>query len=78
MSLSGSYQERDFGYSQVGVPNGWRSFRGDSTAYGTIPQPGAPGSENITNRPGPNDIYSVPSLAMMWSLRSPEMASGKR
>ncbi|MEA9656982.1 TonB-dependent receptor [Xanthomonas campestris] len=60
VSLSGSYQERDFGYSQVGVPNGWRSFRGDSTAYGTIPQPGAPGSENITNRPGPNDIYSVP------------------
>ncbi|MBO9787186.1 TonB-dependent receptor [Xanthomonas phaseoli] len=60
VSLSGSYQERDFGYSQVGVPNGWRAFRGDSTAYGTIPQPGAPGSENIVNRPGPNDIYSVP------------------
>ncbi len=60
VSLSGSYQERDVGYSQVGVPNGWRAFRGDSTAYGTIPQPGAPGSENIVNRPGPNDIYSVP------------------
>nr|WP_088062272.1 TonB-dependent receptor [Xanthomonas fragariae] len=60
VSLSGSYQERDFGYSQVGVPNGWRAFRGDATAYGTIPQPGAPGSESIVNRPGTNAIYSVP------------------
>ena len=56
----GSYQERDFGYSQVSVPNGWRPFRGDENNWGTIPQPGSPGSENITNRPDATDIYSVP------------------
>ncbi len=60
VALTGSYQERDFGFSQVGVPNGWRPFRGDENNWGTIPQPGTPGSENITNRPGPTDIYSVP------------------
>ena len=60
VALSGSYQERDFGYSQVSVPNGWRPFRGDENNWGTIPQPGTPGSENITNRPDPTDIYSVP------------------
>jgi len=60
VALTGSYQERDFGFSQVGVPNGWRPFRGDENNWGTIPQPGTSGSENITNRPGPTDIYSVP------------------
>jgi TonB-dependent receptor len=60
VALSGSYQKRDFGFSQVSVPNGWRAFRGDENNWGTIPQPGTPGSENITNRPGPTDIYSVP------------------
>jgi TonB-dependent receptor len=61
VSLSGSYQERDFGFSQVAVGNGWRPFRGDDTnSWGTIPTPGESGSENITNRPGPDDIYSVP------------------
>lgn len=42
------------------MPNGWRPFRGDENNWSTIPQPGTPGSENITNRPGANDIYSVP------------------
>lgn len=60
MALSASYQERDFGFSQVSVPNGWRTFQGDENNWGTIPQPGQPGSENIVNRPGPDDIYSVP------------------
>lgn len=56
-----SYQERDSGFSQVGVYNGWRGpFRGDENNWGTIPQPGTPGSERITNRPDPTDIYSVP------------------
>jgi len=61
IGVSASYQERDFGFSQVAVGNGWRGpFRGDENNWGTIPQPGAPGSENITNRPDPTDIYSVP------------------
>ena len=60
IALTGSYQERDLGFNQASVPNGWRSFKGDENNWGTIPQPGQPGSERITNRPGPNDIYSVP------------------
>jgi TonB-dependent receptor len=60
IAISGSYQERDLGYSQAGVPGGWRPFAGDEVNWGTIPLAGAPGSENITNRPGPTDIYSVP------------------
>ncbi len=60
VALTGSYQERDLGYNQAAVGNGWRPFAGDENNWGTIPQPGTPGSENIINRPGPNDIYSVP------------------
>ena len=60
IALTASYQERDLGYNQASVANGWRPFRGDENNWGTIPQPGAPGSQNIINRPGPDDIYSVP------------------
>ncbi|MBM0103727.1 TonB-dependent receptor [Steroidobacter sp. S1-65] len=60
IAVSASYQERDFGFNQAAVANGWKAFAGDENNWGTIPQPGAPGSENITNRPGPNDTYSVP------------------
>ena len=42
------------------MANGWRPFAGDENNWGTIPQPGAPGSENITNRPDATDTYSVP------------------
>jgi TonB-dependent receptor len=61
VSLSGSYQERNLGYNTASVGNGWRGpFRGDENNWGTIPQPGTAGAANITNRPGPTDIYSVP------------------
>jgi TonB-dependent receptor len=60
VSLTASYQERDLGFNQAAVANGWRPFAGDENNWGTIPQPGAPGSENITNRPDPGDTYSVP------------------
>ena len=60
VALTGSWQKRSLGYNQASVPNGWRAFKGDENNWGTIPQPGTPGSENITNRPKPNDIYSVP------------------
>lgn len=60
IGVSGSYQERDYGFSQVKVDSGWHSFKGSTNDWGTIPQPGQPGSENIVNRPGPNDVYSVP------------------
>jgi len=60
VSLTASYQERDLGFNQAAVGNGWRPFAGDENNWGTIPQPGTPGSENITNRPDATDTYSVP------------------
>ena len=60
VALSASYQERDLGFNQAAVGNGWRPFAGDENNWGTVPQPGSPGSENITNRPDPTDTYSVP------------------
>ncbi|HSD17414.1 MAG TPA: TonB-dependent receptor [Thermomonas sp.] len=58
ISLTGSYQDRDSGYSQVAVGNGWRGpFRGDENNWGTIP---AAGSPNVINHPDPTDMYSVP------------------
>ena len=60
IALAASYQERDLGYNQAATSSGWRTFRGDENNWGTIPQPGTPGAQNIVNRPGPNDIYTVP------------------
>jgi len=62
IALSGSYQERNLGYNVASVGNGWKGpFRGDEeNTWGTIPQPGKPGSENIVNRPKPSDLYQVP------------------
>ncbi|MEP6505229.1 MAG: TonB-dependent receptor, partial [Betaproteobacteria bacterium] len=60
VALTGSYEQRDGGYNQAGVTNGWVTFKGSDGGWGTIPQPGAAGSENITNRPKPGDTYSVP------------------
>src|SRR4029079_14647207 len=53
-------QKRDLGYNQAAVGNGWRPFAGDEKNWGTVPQPGSPGSGNINNRPDPTDTYSVP------------------
>ncbi|MEJ0086999.1 MAG: TonB-dependent receptor [Pseudomonadota bacterium] len=60
IAATASYQERDLGFNQAAVGNGWRPFAGDENNWGTIPNEGAPGSQNITNHPGPDDIYSVP------------------
>jgi TonB-dependent receptor len=60
IAITGSYQDRNLGYNQAAVANGWPRFKGDEVNWGTIPLPGAPGSENITNRPDPGDLYSVP------------------
>ena len=59
VSITGSSQKRDLGYNQATI-GGWRTFAGSENNWGTIPQTGKPGSERITNRPGPNDVYSVP------------------
>jgi TonB-dependent receptor len=61
VAISASYQERDFGFNQASVGNGWRPFAGnEQNNWGVIPQAGAPGSENIVNRPDATDTYSVP------------------
>ena len=56
IAINGSYQERDSGFSQVGVLNGWRTHFGGEGGWGAI-APGTPGNDNL---PGPNDLYSVP------------------
>ena len=60
IAITGSYQDRNSGYNQAAVANGWRSFRGDENNWGTLPQEGQPGYGLITNRPGQDDVYSVP------------------
>lgn len=67
VAISASHQVRHLGYNDASVPGGWRAFRGDEVNWGTIPLPGAPGSENITNRPGPDEVYSVPQN-LLYSL----------
>jgi TonB-dependent receptor len=60
VALTGSYQERNLGYNTAAVSNGWKGpYLGSSTA-GPLPQPGTPGAALITNRPGANDLYSLP------------------
>ena len=71
VALSASYQERALGYNQAAVASGWRPFAGDENNWGSIPQPGAPGSENITNRPDASDTYSVPQN-LLYSVNGVE------
>jgi TonB-dependent receptor len=61
VAVTGSYQERNLGYNTAAVSSGWKGpYLGSATVGNPIPQPGAPGSANITNRPGPTDVYSLP------------------
>jgi len=71
VAVSAVYQDRSFGYNQAGVNSGWQRFAGDEVNWGTIPLPGTPGSENITNRPDPGDLYSVPQN-ILYSLNELE------
>ena len=57
--IAGSYQDRESGLAQFGTTSGWRgAFLGSENNWGTLPQ--APNDTQITNRPGPDDIYSTP------------------
>jgi len=78
VGLSASYQERDSGSASAFVApgNGWRPFIDTPQPNGegggsALPLPGQPGSENITNRPGPNDVYSMPQ-SLGYSINSVE------
>ncbi len=58
VAIAGSYQQREGGVAQFGTSSGWRgAFLGSENNWGTLPQ--LP-NDQITNRPGPNDIYSTP------------------
>jgi len=56
IALIGSYQERDSGYNTSAANNGWHTFKGNDQGWGPLPNP----APEVKNRPGPNDIYSVP------------------
>jgi TonB-dependent receptor len=59
IALAGSYQERESGVAQFGTTSGWRgAYLGSENNWGTLPQP--PNDTQVTNRPGPTDVYSVP------------------
>jgi TonB-dependent receptor len=61
IGLTASYQERDSGYSQAAVADGWAMFRGsDTNSWNRLPQPGEAGFDLITNRPSGDDIYGRP------------------
>ena len=56
IAVTASHQERDSGFSQVGVTSGWRTHFGGEGGWGAI-APGTPGNDNL---PGPDGLYSVP------------------
>jgi hypothetical protein len=62
VSLSASYQSRDSGVNRAGLFNGYQGpYLGSAVIDGqTLPQPGQPGAQNITNRPAPDALYSIP------------------
>ena len=60
--LTGAYQRRNASVNQANV--GYRDgYLGSENNWGSLAQPGDPRAANITNRPGPNDVYAVPQNA---------------
>src|SRR5690606_5054811 len=55
IALSGSYQDRDFGYNEAAVGGGWYAFPGGE---GPLANPDV--AANPTNPPGPGDVYPIP------------------
>ncbi len=61
VALSASHQERDSGFNQATVAEGWATMRGDDTTdWRALPQPGQGYSDRIQNRPGADDVYGRP------------------
>jgi len=61
IGASASFQKRESGANRAQVANGYIGpYRGSEVIDGsTLPLPGAP-IGSVTNRPGPNDLYSRP------------------
>ena len=56
--FSGAYQRRKADMAQFTA--GWREgYLGSENNWGSLAMPGDPRYSNITNRPGPNDVYQV-------------------
>jgi len=56
--LIGSYSKRLASVNDATV--GYRDgYLGSENNWGSLPQPGDPRATNITNRPGPNDVYQT-------------------
>ncbi|MEO7169420.1 MAG: TonB-dependent receptor plug domain-containing protein, partial [Sphingomonas sp.] len=61
-AVIGSYQKRKASTNQAIV--GWRDgYLGNENNWGSLAPPGTPRAANITNRPGPTDVYQVPQNA---------------
>jgi TonB-dependent receptor len=62
IGFSASYQERDSGFSQAAVANGWKTMTGDGNDGSRLPRPGDPNYAQYTieNAPGPGDVYGRP------------------
>ena len=60
--VSGIYQRRKASVNTGSVGFG-NSFLGSENDWGTLPQNGTPGSQNVTNRPDQTDVYEVPQSA---------------
>jgi TonB-dependent receptor len=59
VAITGAYQERESGFAQFGTTSGWRgAYLGSDNNWGTLPRDG-----RAQNRPGDNDVYSVPQNA---------------
>ncbi|GGD66062.1 TonB-dependent receptor [Croceicoccus mobilis] len=60
--VAGSYQDRKASVNTASV--GWRDgYLGSENNWGSLAQEGSAGYDQITNRPGPNDVYAVPQNA---------------
>ena len=60
--IAAVYQRRKASVNQANV--GWRDgYLGTENNWGSLAQPGDPRFANITNRPGPTDVYEVPQNA---------------
>ncbi len=60
--LSGVYQKRKASVNSASV--GFRDgFLGSENNWGTLAQPGTPGSQNVANRPDATDVYEIPQSA---------------
>ncbi|RZZ83178.1 TonB-dependent receptor [Pseudoxanthomonas winnipegensis] len=72
ISLSASRQDRESGsaLAQVAPGNGWQTYIDTPQANGVGGPNGAlAASPNVTNRPGPNDVYSMPQ-SLGYSVNS--------